>query len=178
MMSLENVFLTQAVDLNSEIDGDQLREILRMENNRCFSSQLIDELILRFGNHNLVSFRNFVKIWSYLRTRRLDFERYSCNGQLHLADFKTVLENIAQKQLHSEFIRRLDDFYRGQLTFDAMVHAVYHVKMITALDVPLSPRMLMKKFEEPVSNCTESAAILNEIQPSAPAEEIVPHIST
>ena len=173
-MRLEDVFLIKAVTLDSKINAKQLRKLLTLENEKCFDSQLVDELVLYFGDHNTISFRNFEEIWSHLRLRRLDFDQFSKNGHLGLDDFQMLLEHITEKQLQSEFIHRLVNFYGRQITFDVFVHSVHHVDIITASDELLSPDILMEKFGESVRTNTKSAAIMNEIQPSAPPEEIVP----
>ena len=53
-MSLEEIFLKQAVNLDSRIDSIQLRQLLRLENGKCFDSQLCDELVMHFGDCNTI----------------------------------------------------------------------------------------------------------------------------
>ena len=168
-MSLENIYLTKAVNLNSKIDGYALRQLLLLEDQKFFDSQLVSELIFYFGDRNTVNFKNFEEIWEHLSERRQDFYQFAVNGQLGENDFKMLLEHMIQKQLQTEFIRMLINYYGRTITFDTYVHAVHHVQNITSSDMPLSPNILMQRFRESVRTTTEAA----EIEPSAPPEEIV-----
>ena len=175
MMSLEEIFLKQAVNLNSRINSIQLRQLLRLENGKCFDSQLCDELVMHFGDCNTINFIGFDKIWSLLKKRRREFDQFSYRGQLCSASFQMVLEQIIHKQLPSEFIQKLAHFYGNQITFDAFVHATHHVKIITATGVPLCSNVLMERFRESIQIITNSESIESNVQPSAPPEEILPN---
>ena len=175
MMSLEEIFLKQAVNLDSRIDSIQLRQLLRLENGKCFDSQLCDELVVHFGQCNTINFSDFEEIWSLLKKRRMDFDEFSYNGQLCSASFQMLLEQIVHKQLPTDFVQKLVHFYGKQITFDVFVHAVHHVKIIIATEIPLCADILMKRFRESIRTSTNSEIIVTDIQPSAPPEEILPN---
>ena len=176
MMSLEEIFLTQAVNLNSRINSIQLRQLLRLENGKCFDSQLCDELIVHFGDRNTINFKDFEGIWSLLKKRRKDFDQYSYRGQLCTASFQMVLEQNIHKQLQSDFIQKLVQFYGKQITFDVFIHAVHHIKIVTASDSPLCSVILMERFRDSIRTSTNSQTIAPDIQPSAPPEDIFQNI--
>ena len=175
MISLEEIFLKQAENLNSRIDCIQLRQLLRLKNGKRFDSQLCEELVIHFGYSGTIDFNDFDAIWSSLRKKRQEFEQFSYRGQLCTASFQMLLEQIIHRQLPSEFIRKLVDFYRQQITFDVFVHAVHHIKIITISGSAICPENLMEEFCNSVREGTHySATVRSEIQPSAPPEEILP----
>ena len=173
MMSLEEIFLQQAVNLDSRIDSIPLRQLLRLENGKYFDSQLCDELVIHFGNFGTVNFSDFASIWSLLKKRRVDFDQFSYRGQLCAASFQMLLEQTIQTRLHSEFVRKLIGFYGQKITFDSYVHAVHHIKNIS-ISLPICPEAWMKKFRDSVQSKQNSTAVETEIEPSAPPEEILP----
>ena len=175
MMSLEEIFLKQAVNLDSRIDSYQLRQLLRLESGNFFDSQLCDELVVHFGQCNTINFSDFEEIWSLLKKRRMNFDKFSYRGQLCSASFQKLLEKIVHKQLQTDFVQKLVHYYGKQITFDVFVHAVHHIKIIIASDVPFCTDILMERFLESIRTSTNSELIVTDIQPSAPPEEILPN---
>ena len=175
MMSLEEIFLKQAVNLDSRIDSYQLRQLLRLESGNFFDYQLCDELVVHFGQCNAINFSNFEEIWSLLKKRRMNFDKFSYRGQLCSASFQKLLEKIVHKQLQTDFVQKLVHYYGKQITFDVFVHAVHHIKIIIASDVPFCTDILMERFLESIRTSTNSELIVTDIQPSAPPEEILPN---
>ena len=174
-MSLEEIFLKQADNLNSRIDCIQLRQLLRLENGKRFDSQLCEELVIHFGYSGTITFNDFKAIWCSLKKKRKDFDQFSYRGQLCSASFQMLLEQIIRRQLPSEFIRKLVDFYGQKITFDVFVHAVHHIKIIAISGSAICPDNLMEEFCNSVREGTHySPTATTDIQPSAPPEEILP----
>ena len=165
--------MKQAVNLGSRIDSFGLRQLLRLENGKLFDPKLCEELVVYFGDCSTINFSDFKSIWLHLKKRRLDFDKFSYRNKLCPASFQMLLEKITHKKLNFDFIKKLVDFYGKQITFDAFVHAVHHVQIITESSSRLCSVTLMEKFRGSIQTSTISPNIFTEIQPSAPQEELI-----
>lgn len=134
MMSLEQIFKREAVSLKNSIDSTQLQQLLWIENgsgHKLADTKLCDELVDHYGSAGVINFDNFKAIWSDLKNMRSQFDKFANMGMLPSDAFKIVLEQVAGQRIKSSFIKKIQKFYKNQITFDLFIHAVHHVRVMS-----------------------------------------------
>ena len=111
--------------------AEELQQYLRMENNRHFHLQLINELVTDFGTDAKVNFDQFCLIWHYLAQFRPEFEIYEPeNGVITSQQFEDFLQNQVGCTIHKDTLETLVNFY-SYLPFDACVHAQNKLRILS-----------------------------------------------
>ena len=132
-ISLWKIFGLKAKSENDSLDGEQIRDLLIMENNKKFDKIICMELVETFGSLFSdgiygVDYEQFVELWQDLGKFRFIFDKYSENGILSNRDFWKILEIGLHQSIEKEFMKDLVKFYRGKITFDAFYHANQHLR--------------------------------------------------
>ena len=161
--TLEKIFQTEALK-SERINSIQLRNLLRMERNKCFDQMLVNELVEEFGSNGFVNYEQFCQLWMYLRVLREPFEYYARDGVLSEKKFAKFLVNQLDSYIHKTTIKSMVHFYRGNLTFDVCVHALKQL-------AGLQPKYCLQRN---YITFDEYRQLLHRVKPTAPCEDNPP----
>ena len=168
LVNLKRHFLRVTSSLADEIDSVQLQQLLQNKDGKYFDQQLCDELVDIHGDGGNINYGDFKYIWETLQERRAQFERLARGrSELTKEEFRQLLGNVAGQYIPSSFLKRLTAFYKNQISFDVVVHAIHHIHIISSRLNFSDNEELMEEF---------LGSVFSKV-PTAPSEEDITRFS-